>query len=238
MADETSGLSRSVEDYLKVIYSLCEPGEVASTSSIAETLEVQPASVTGMIKRLAESGYLEHVPYRGVQLTEAGTLAAPRILRRHRILASYLTERLGYRWEDVHQEAERLEHAASDELIERMATALENPSYDPHGAPIPTSSGEIEATDSYTLAELPPGEEAQVRAVRDDDSAGLLAVEAAGLLPGTPIRVISRTRTQTPPIFKVEVEGPPPSVLEITLMVARRVYVIPSPPGRDRKEGE
>ena len=104
MADETSGLSRSVEDYLKVIYSLCEPGEVASTSAISDALEVQPASVTGMVKRLAESGYLEHVPYRGVQLTEAGTRAALRILRRHRVLESYLTERLGYRWEDVHQE--------------------------------------------------------------------------------------------------------------------------------------
>ena len=228
MADETSGLSRSVEDYLKVIYSLCEPGEVASTSSIAETLEVQPASVTGMVKRLAEAGYLEHVPYRGVQLTEAGKRTALRILRRHRILETYLTERLGYRWEDVHQEAERLEHAASDELIERMATALENPGYDPHGAPIPTSSGEIEATDSYTLAELAPGEEAQVRAVRDDDSAGLLAVEAAGLLPGTRVRVMSRTGT--PPILKVEIEGTTPSVLEVALSVARRVYVVtPSP---------
>jgi DtxR family Mn-dependent transcriptional regulator len=224
MANETPGLSRSVEDYLKVIYSLCEPGEVASTSSIADTLEVQPASVTGMVKRLAESGYLEHVPYRGVQLTEAGTRAALRILRRHRVLESYLTERLGYRWEDVHQEAERLEHAASDELIERMATALENPSHDPHGAPIPTPSGEIEATDSYTLAELAPGERAQVRAVRDDDSAGLLAVEAAGLLPGTGVRVIRRTRT--PAILQVEVEGTDPSVLEVALEVARRVYVL------------
>ena len=230
MADETSALSRSVEDYLKVIYSLCEPGEVASTSSIAETLEVQPASVTGMVKRLAESGYLEHVPYRGVQLTDAGTRAALRVLRRHRILESYLTERLGYRWEDVHEEAERLEHAASDELIERMASALENPRYDPHGAPIPTSSGEIEATDSYTLAELGPGEEAQVRAVRDDDSAGLLAVEAAGLLPGTRVRVLGRTRT--PPILTVEVEGTNPSVLEVALTVARRVYVIPTSPGK------
>ena len=224
MADESSGLSRSVEDYLKVIYSLCEPGEVVSTSSIADTLEVQPASVTGMVKRLAESGYLEHVPYRGVQLTEAGTRAALRILRRHRVLESYLTEHLGYRWEDVHQEAERLEHAASDELIERMATALENPSHDPHGAPIPPPSGEIEATDSYTLAELAPGERAQVRAVRDDDSAGLLAVEAAGLLPGTGVRVIRRTRT--PAILQVEVEGTDPSVLEVALEVARRVYVL------------
>jgi DtxR family Mn-dependent transcriptional regulator len=235
MADATPGLSRSVEDYLKVIYSLCEPGAVASTSSIADTLEVQPASVTGMVKRLAEAGYLEHVPYRGVQLTEAGTRAALRVLRRHRILETYLTQCLGFPWEDVHQEAERLEHAASDELIERMAAALKNPSYDPHGAPIPTSSGEIEATDSYTLADLAPGEEARIRAVRDSDSAGLLAVEAAGLLPGTLIRVIGRTRN--PPILQVEVEGEPKPVLEVPLSVAQRVYVITHLPSETPQEG-
>jgi DtxR family Mn-dependent transcriptional regulator len=235
MADETPGLSRSVEDYLKVIYSLCEPGVVASTSSIADTLEVQPASVTGMVKRLAEAGYLEHVPYRGVQLTDAGTRAALRVLRRHRILETYLTQRLGFPWEDVHQEAERLEHAASDELIERMAAALKNPSYDPHGAPIPTSSGEIEATDSYTLADLAPGEEARIRAVRDSDSAGLLAVEAAGLLPGTLIRV--RGRTRNPPTLRVEVEGGPERVLEVELSVAQRVYVITHLPSETPQEG-
>jgi DtxR family Mn-dependent transcriptional regulator len=229
MADAASGLSRSVEDYLKVIYSLCEPGEVASTSSIAEAMDVQPASVTGMVKRLAEAGYVEHVPYRGVQLTHAGTRTALRILRRHRILESYLTELLGYPWEDVHKEAERLEHAASDELIERMAAALQNPSHDPHGAPIPTPAGEIEATDSHTLAELATGDEAQIRAIRDDDSAGLLAAEAAGLLPGTRIRV--QGRTLTPPVLKVEVEGASPEVLEVTLKVAQRVYVIPTPSG-------
>jgi len=229
MADAASGLSRSVEDYLKVIYSLCEPGEVASTSSIAEAMDVQPASVTGMVKRLAEAGYVEHVPYRGVQLTDAGTRTALRILRRHRILESYLTELLGYPWEDVHQEAERLEHAASDELIERMAAALQNPSHDPHGAPIPTPAGEIEATDSHTLAELATGDEAQIRAIRDDDSEGLLAAEAAGLLPGTRIRV--QGRTLTPPVLKVEVEGTSPEVLEVTLKVAQRVYVIPIPSG-------
>jgi DtxR family Mn-dependent transcriptional regulator len=232
MVNETSGLSRSVEDYLKVIYSLGEHGEVASTSSIAEALEVQPASVTGMVKRLAESGYLEHAPYRGVQLTEAGTRAALRVLRRHRILETYLNEQLGFRWEDVHQEAERLEHAASDELIERMAATLQNPSHDPHGAPIPTSSGEIETTDSYTLSELAPGEKAQVRAVRDDDSAGLRAVEAAGLLPGTRVRVVARTLT--PPVLQLSVEGRDPEILEVSLAVARRVFVVPTPldPGR------
>lgn len=235
MAEETTGLSRSVEDYLKVIYSLCEPGDVASTSAIAEALVVQPASVTGMVKRLAETGYLEHVPYRGVRLTDSGTRAALRVLRRHRILESYLTHRLGYRWEAVHSEAEQLEHAASDELIERMAAALEHPSHDPHGAPIPTSSGEIEATDSYTLAELAPGEEGQVRAVRDDDSAGLLAIEAAGLMPGTRIRVTGRRRN--PPVLEVEVQGSNAPALEVNLAVARRVFVIPAASSEGRADG-
>jgi DtxR family Mn-dependent transcriptional regulator len=250
MPDETSGLSRSVEDYLKAIYSLGESGKAASTSAIAEALEVQPASVTGMVKRLADSGYLEHVPYRGVKLTDEGTHEALRIVRRHRILETYLTGRLGFRWEDVHQEAERLEHAASDELIERMAAALKNPSHDPHGAPIPTSSGEVELTDSYTLAELAPGEEAQVRAVRDDDSEGLRAVETAGLLPGTRVRVIGRTIS--PPVLHVEVdvsshpdekeeasaarEGTEPEALEVALAIARRVYVVPTPMGGERQE--
>jgi DtxR family Mn-dependent transcriptional regulator len=225
MAAETSGLSRSVEDYLKAIYSLCETGGAASTSAIAEALAVQPASVTGMVKRLAESGHLEHVPYRGVKLTEAGSLAALRVLRRHRILETYLTQRLGYRWEDVHREAERLEHAASNNLIERMAAALENPSHDPHGAPIPSSTGEVEPTEPFTLAEMSPGEEAQIRAVRDDDSAGLVAVEAAGLLPGTWVRLLGRQHD--PPVLRVLVAGTKHPALEVTLDLARRVYVIP-----------
>ncbi len=227
MPDETSGLSRSVEDYLKAIYSLCQPGEVASTSAIAEALDVQPASVTGMVKRLAESGYLEYVPYRGVRLTESGTRQALGVLRRHRILETYLTERLGYRWEDVHQEAERLEHAASDALIERMAAALEYPSHDPHGAPIPTSTGEIEPTDSFTLAELAPGDLAQVRAVRDDDSAGLRAVEAAGLLPGRRVSVLRRT--WTPPALRIAVQESEEPFLEVPLALARRIYVVAIP---------
>lgn len=247
MADETSGLSRSVEDYLKAIYSLCMAGDTASTSAIAEALVVQPASVTGMVKRLAEAAYVEHVPYRGVRLTEMGTREALRVLRRHRILETYLTQRLDYPWEDVHPEAERLEHAASDQLIERMAAALENPSHDPHGAPIPTPAGEIESTDSRTLAELAAGEEAIVRAVRDDDSEGLLAVEAAGLLPGTRVRVTGRTTT--PPELELEVEGlakagsggtrPTKETHRVLLGLAERVYVIlavPHPEDQGKRE--
>jgi DtxR family Mn-dependent transcriptional regulator len=229
MDEKRSGLSRSVEDYLKAIYSLSEGDGAVSTSAIADALQVQPASVTGMIKRLAEAGYLEHIPYRGVELTAHGSREALRILRRHRILETYLTERLGYPWEDVHREAERLEHAASDELIERMAAALKDPSHDPHGAPIPTPAGEIEVTESCTLAELSPGDFGQVRAVRDDDSEGLLTAEAAGLIPGARLRVISRTLS--PPGLSLELEGGETGPLQLEMEIAGRIYMILEDPG-------
>lgn len=224
MSEETSGLSRSVEDYLKAIYSLSPEGEAVSTSAIAEALEVQPASVTGMVKRLAESAFLEHVPYRGVQLTRAGAREALRVLRRHRILEIYLTERLGYPWEDVHKEAERLEHAASETLIQRMDDALGNPGHDPHGAPIPTASGEIETTDSFTLVELGEGIAAQVRAVRDDHSPGLRAMEAVGLLPGARVQILSRNRVER--TMRVLVGDSEDGPAEVSMEVASRVYVV------------
>jgi DtxR family Mn-dependent transcriptional regulator len=186
-------LTVSGEDYLKAIYALTEDGTAASTSAIAEVLGVQPASVTGMIKRLAERGYLEHLPYRGVELTELGSREALRIVRRHRVLETYLHLRLGYSWDDVHGEAERLEHAASDELIDRMAAALEDPSHDPHGAPIPTSSGEVEPSIVTTLADANTGSTVEIRAVRDEDSERLRSMEALGLVPGARVEILERT---------------------------------------------
>lgn len=138
MRAATAGLSRSVEDYLKVIYALNERGEAAGTSELARALEVQPASVSGMVRRLASEGLLEHVPYRGVRLTTDGAREALRVVRRHRIIETFLARHLGFSGDDVHEEAERLEHAASDRLVDRMADALGNPDQDPHGAPIPT----------------------------------------------------------------------------------------------------
>lgn len=228
MPEEISGLSRSVEDYLKAIYCLSLSGGAVSTSSIAEALEVQPASVTGMVKRLAESELVEHVPYRGVQLTPVGSREALRVLRRHRILEIYLTDRLGYPWEDVHREAERLEHAASDELIQRMDNALGNPTHDPHGAPIPTAAGQIEHTDSLTLAELNADMDALIRAVRDDDSEELRVMEAAGLLPGARVRIHRRLRSQGR--LEALVGESPSGPTSISLEVAGRVYVVLLPP--------
>src|SRR5512134_1978440 len=120
-------LTRSVEDYLKAIYHLSAAGGFAGTSDIAQLLEVAPPSVSGMVKRLSETGLIEHVPYRGVQLTAQGRKAALRMVRRHRILESYLQQHLGFDWDDVHEEAERLEHAVSDALIDRMASRLGDP---------------------------------------------------------------------------------------------------------------
>jgi DtxR family Mn-dependent transcriptional regulator len=155
-------------------------------------LEIAPPSVSGMMKRLSETGLIEHVPYRGVQLTPQGRRAALQMIRRHRILEVYLTSKLGYDWGDVHVEAERLEHAVSEKLIERMADALGEPRYDPHGAPIPTAAGEIEEAELITLAAAPVGAAVVLRQVGDEDPARLRYLAEQGLTPGTRLTVVER----------------------------------------------
>lgn len=186
---EGAPLSRSVEDYLKAVYGLTEEGEAATTSGLAVRLGLSPAAVTGMVKKLTEAGHLEHIPYRGVRLTAGGRKAALAILRRHRVLETYLITKLGYDWASVHGEAERLEHAASDELVDRMAGALGEPRYDPHGAPIPSREGEIERPDLRPLADVEVGEPVALRQVGDDDPDRLRYLKALGLLPGTALLV-------------------------------------------------
>jgi DtxR family Mn-dependent transcriptional regulator len=192
MTASTPQLTRSTEDYLKAIYQLEAETGAAQTSAIAELLAIAPPSVTGMIKRLSESGLLEHTPYKGVQLTAAGRRAALRIVRRHRILETYLTTKLGYDWDSVHQEAERLEHAVSDELIERMAMALGYPQYDPHGAPIPTPTGEVERLAHVPLSDIPVGTVAELRMVSDKDPERLRYVASLGLRPGVTFEVTAK----------------------------------------------
>lgn len=186
-------LSRSVEDYLKAVYSLNERGKAAGTTDLARALEIQPASVSGMIRRLAEDGLLQHEPYRGVRLTPQGHREALKILRRHRILETFLVQRLGYPWDDVHEEAERLEHAASETLIDRMADALGNPATDPHGAPIPTRKGKIDPTPSRSLNEVVPGTRVQIRSVPDNNRERLRYCKAVGLVPGAHVAVTDAT---------------------------------------------
>jgi len=218
-------LSRSVEDYLKAIYALCEAGDAASTSAIAEALDIQPASVTGMVKRLSESDLLEYVPYRGVRLTKRGAREALKVVRRHRILETYLCERLGYSWDDVHGEAERLEHAASDTLIEKMAAALEFPRHDPHGAPIPTRAGDIESTDAATLADARPGDRVRIRAVRDEHSADLRSMAAEGLVPGARVLVAETQGVAGAVEISLGTGHEAPRAVQEQL--ARQIYVVP-----------
>lgn len=222
-----ASLSRSVEDYLKAIFAITERGEAASTSAIAAALDVQPASVTGMVKRLAETGLLQHVPYRGVRLTGKGIREALRVIRRHRILETYLLQRLGYAWDDVHEEAERLEHAASEGLIDRMAAALEDPSHDPHGAPIPTSAGEIEAVDFATLADAAAGDHVCIRAVDDDEPERLRTMEARGLVPGVSLQVEEHPDSGGNVTIRVDGSEGPGQVVGREL--ARRIFVTPDP---------
>src|SRR5881394_1532433 len=185
-------LTRSVEDYLKAIYHLSSQGGFATTSDIAAMLMVAPPSVSGMMKRLSETGLIEHVPYRGVQLTHQGRTAALQMIRRHRILESYLTSKLGYDWGDVHVEAERLEHAVSEKLIGRMADALGEPRYDPHGAPIPTAAGEIEEAELVSLAAAEVGHTVVLQEVSDEHPARLRYLAEQGLRPGVQLTVIDR----------------------------------------------
>jgi len=194
----TPPLSGPVEDYLKAIYDLERVGAPASTNDIADRLAISPASVSGMMRRLAEQRLITHEPYRGVRLTGAGRRAALRTLRRHRILECYLTEVLGYEWDCVHDEAERLEHAASDELIERMAAALGDPVQDPHGAPIPTRDGRVEESPLRTLATIEPGEQVRVRRVQDEDAERLRYLAELGIRPGALVRILDRARYDGP----------------------------------------
>jgi DtxR family Mn-dependent transcriptional regulator len=189
---DRGGLTRSVEDYLKAIYRLSPEGRPASTSEIAHLLDLSAPSVSGMVKRLSELGLLEHAPYKGVQLTDAGRRQALRMVRRHRLIEAYLVEFLGYGWDTVHPEAERLEHAVSDTLVERMAAALGHPAVDPHGDPIPAADGSIRELASTALAEVEVGATVEIHRVDERDPERLRYLAALGLVPGVVVTVVDR----------------------------------------------
>lgn len=184
-----SDLTRSVEDYLKTIYHLTEAGDPASTTDLAGALAVAAPSVSGMLRRLSEQGFVVHERYRGATLTPTGLREALRVLRRHRVIESYLVDQLGYSWDAVHHEAERLEHAASDDLVERMAEALGNPAFDPHGDPIPSADGTVSLRETIRLSEVSAGTEVRIVRVDTDDPGRLRWLAEQGLTPGVRVTV-------------------------------------------------
>jgi DtxR family Mn-dependent transcriptional regulator len=190
---ESSPHTVAVEDYAKAIYALCSPGpQTASTNDLAARLGVTPASVSAMVKKLAEAGLVEHVPYRGVRLTLAGERIALGVLRRHRLLELFLAEALEVPWEQLHREAERLEHVVSDELAELIARKLGDPRVDPHGDPIPTRDLVIDDRPTEALTDLEAGAMAVLVRVSDSDPAMLRYLAGLGIAIGDELRMVGQ----------------------------------------------
>ncbi len=175
-------------DYLKAIWELAETG-AASTKEIADRLSVAPASVTNMLGRLRGRGLVDYEPYHGALLTHRGWEEALRLVRRHRLIETFLLEHLGYSWDEVHEEAERLEHAVSDSFTERLAEFLGYPDHDPHGDPIPAADGTMPPENSHRLDEAEVGERVLVARVDHRDAAVLDYLGERGLVPGRRLEV-------------------------------------------------
>ena len=212
-SEQRSGLShQALEDYLKTIYALAQIETPVSTSRLAEARAVKPASATGMIKPLAELRLVNYGKHRGVPLTPAGEKIALEVIRHHRLIEASLIEAFGFTWDEVHEQADILEHVISEKLEERIAAALGYPQFDPHAAPIPAKSGEILQVTYRPLATLATGEQARVAQVAEDDDSDLLRhLAALGLIPGALLAVTAQA---------AQTDGP------MTIVLDRQTYVV------------
>ena len=192
MPETSQEISVAVQDYAKAIYTLESREGSASTNGLAELLDVRPASVSGMLRKLAELGLVEHERYRGVRLTEKGRRVALEVVRHHRLLELFLVESLGMGWDEVHAEAEVLEHALSEELEELIAAKLGDPTVDPHGDPIPTRELTVAAAATRNLYELGPGGHGTFVRVSDSDPEMLRFLAERGIAPGAELEVLER----------------------------------------------
>ncbi len=186
--------TEAIQDYAKAIYALQRraEGQPVATNDLAERLHVTPASVSAMLKKLAERDLVEHVPYRGVLLTPAGERVALEVLRHHRLLELYLAEHLGVPWDRVHQEAEALEHVISEDLEARIAAKLGEPTHDPHGDPIPNVDLEIDEGDARALESLETGATGRFVRVSDSDPEMLRYLDERGVRLGDALEVVDR----------------------------------------------
>jgi len=224
-------LSASIEDYIKAIHALETQNDPATTKRIAQRLEVKMASVTAMIKHLAAEGYLDHTPRRGVRLTDAGRKVAVSLIRRHRLIELFLATTLGLSWDEVDADAEVLEHAVSDRLIERIYEYLGCPEFDPHGSPIPARDGSFPTRHSIRLDQLPPGAKGRVAEVSDSDPEFLRYLTRLKLQIGTPIQVTDRAPFNGPITLKTSA-----GTVAIGHEAAQRIRV--SPKTSTRRAGQ
>jgi DtxR family Mn-dependent transcriptional regulator len=217
-------LTHTIEDYLKVIYEITTTQERASTNQIAAALDVTPASVTGMVKKLADTNppLLEYQSHRGVILSTEGEKVALEILRHHRLLEMFLHQILGYDWDEVHAEADRLEHFISEEFEERIAQALGNPSHDPHGDPIPDRDLSMPDTPCIELSDLRSNQNARISRVANDDPALLRHLSALGLIPGIEIHVLGYSPYDDNLTLQINPQDPP---LVLGPKITRNIFV-------------
>jgi DtxR family Mn-dependent transcriptional regulator len=198
--------SKAIEDYLKCIYKLEDPlvqDKGVHTSAIASRLGVAQASVSNMIKKLSEQQYVVYEPYYGVSLTESGRQVALKMIRRHRVIEQYLVERLNYSWDEVDEEAEILEHAVSDKLVNAMWQALGQPSHDPHGSPIPDADGLITPQNLLNLTELELGKKVKLARIKNRSPEELRYLSSIGLAMGVEITVQSKAPFNGPLMINV-----------------------------------
>lgn len=200
-----NSITPAMEDYLKVIYGLEEAGVRVTTQAIADRLNVAAPSVTGMIKRLDDMKLVKHERYRSIKLTQAGHKIALETVRHHRLLELYLAEALGYSWDEVHDEADRMEHSISEDFEARIDAALGYPTLDPHGDPIPSAAGDVPAVSEKRLSELEPDTPAMIARVSDDDADKLRYLGRLGLYPNARVAVIERLPFSGP--LRIDVEG-------------------------------
>jgi len=182
-------LTRSEEDHLKAVYALLQDGDSAQTKDIAQRLRTKASSVTDMLKKLAEKGLLKHVPYYGVKLTTKGRSHALQLVRRHRLWETFLVQRLGFGWDEVHEVAEQLEHVGDDKLTDKLDDYLGNPGFDPHGDPIPDSKGRIRNRKTQRLSACNTGDLVRIAAVSETTDGLLRLLDSKGLRIGSALTV-------------------------------------------------
>lgn len=192
MSTKIKAPSQSKEDYLKNIYHINEEGKKANTGSLASMLSVSPASVSEMVSKLSEQGWIENTPYHGFKLTKEGERISINLIRKHRLLEVFLHQHLNYEWDEVHAEAERLEHVCSDMFINKLEEYLGNPKFDPHGDPIPDKNGRIAATKFKLLSAAEPGEYYTIAKVNDSSREILQYLSKIGIKLNSKIQLTEK----------------------------------------------
>ena len=216
--------TEAVEDFLKAVYKLERIQSPVPTTALANSLGIKPPSVTEMAKKLAENGLLEYEKYKGIRLTEPGRRIALEVIRHHRLIEMYLTEALGYSWDEVHEEADRLEHVISEQFEARIAAALGHPEHDPHGDPIPDINGKVPRQDVVSAADALLNNSYAVHRIIDQSPDMLRYLADIGLVPGANIEIVARDPFEGPVHLRL---GDRTAV--IAHKVSRQIFLVAQP---------